>query len=170
MVTKFAPDAHKILDLGCGKCCTTSKLIASGKHVTSLDVVNKGVCVQPQVFNGSDIPYSDKTFDLGICSFVLHHTDQQIKLLMELKRTCKKILILEDTPMNDTEWEYVRRHAESDWGSCLQCFRTSDGWTEQFKQLGLRITGRHIISKWYCPFSERPYFYPVTHTVFLLEG
>ena len=170
MVSKFVPDANMILDLGCGHCCTTSKLTSLGKTITHLDIVDKGVCVRPQLFDGKNIPFNDKTFDLGICAFVLHHTDTQLGLLKELKRTCKKILVFEDTPIHKTEWEYVKKHAISDWGSCLQCFKNADQWSDQFKQLGLSITKKHTLSRWNCPFSKTPYFYPVTKTVYLLES
>jgi hypothetical protein len=44
LVEKFSSNSNNILDLGCGKCCTTKKLKNNGKKITSLDIVDKGVC------------------------------------------------------------------------------------------------------------------------------
>ncbi len=169
IVQKFAPHAKKILDLGCGKCCTTQTLIQQGKDVTSLDIIDKGECEKPVLFNGIDIPFDDKEFDLGICSFVLHHTETQIELLKELKRTCRQIIILENTPENENEWKYVEKHAESEWGKCMKCFKTAEEWNDVFISLDLNIENMENMSKWYCPFSDKPFFYPVTCTCFLLS-
>ena len=167
MVMKYAPDANTILDLGCGSCCTTKKLQQLGKKVLSLDVVDKGVCMKPTLFNGKDIPFGNKQFDLGICSFVLHHTQTQKELLFELKRTCKKILILEDTPATEREWNFIKKHAESDWGKCIECFKDVHEWEYLMKLVGLDVVHKKTISKWDCPFSYQPWFYPVTSTAFV---
>lgn len=170
MVTKYANHANNILDLGCGACCSTKKLKVSGKNITPLDVVNKGKCMKPELFDGKRIPYGDKEFDLGICSFVLHHATNQLELLLELKRTCKQVLIIENTPESEKEWKYALQHAKSDWGQCKECFRDNDAWKKTFTDLDLSVLAQEKISRWLCPFSDKPFFYPVTCTVYLLES
>uniref|UniRef100_A0A6C0CTF5 Methyltransferase type 11 domain-containing protein n=1 Tax=viral metagenome TaxID=1070528 RepID=A0A6C0CTF5_9ZZZZ len=169
IVMEYAPTAINILDLGCGTCCTTKKLQKQGKKITALDIVDKGICMKPQLFNGKDIPFNKKHFDLGICSFVLHHTRTQKELLFELKRTCKKIIILEDTPETEKEWNYIRNHAESDWGKCIECFNNATDWERLLNLVGLKVIEKKTINKWYCPFSDKPFFYPVTCTAFICE-
>jgi ubiquinone/menaquinone biosynthesis C-methylase UbiE len=117
-----------------------------------------------------NIPYNNLYFDLGICSFVLHHTDTQIQLLKELKRTCNKILIIENTPKNDKEWSYIKKHAGSYWGKCINCFKNKENWENLFIELGFTILEQKEMSKFYCPFSDKPLFYPVTNTVYLLSS
>jgi len=63
MVIKYAPTSKKILDLGCGACCISKQLQLSGREVTPMDVVDKGVCLKPELFDGMKIPYADKVFD-----------------------------------------------------------------------------------------------------------
>lgn len=169
MVTKYAPTSKKILDLGCGACCISKQLQLSGREVTPMDVVDKGVCLKPELFDGMKIPYADKVFDLGICSYVLHHTDNQELLLKELQRVCKKILLIENTPSNKVEWEYAFKHAKSEWGKCEKCFKDDATWMEEFNKLGIKVVAKETMSKWVCPFSDQPFFYPVTSTVFILE-
>ena len=87
----------KILDIGCGKCCQIADLKKQGYDVYSFDVVNKGECIKPIIFDGKKIPYPNNFFDFAICSFMLHITENQIELLKELKRTAKIIIVIEDT-------------------------------------------------------------------------
>lgn len=169
-VRRYAPDAQMILDLGCGSCCNGIELEKEGKTVISLDVVNLGVCKIPKLFNGSDIPYPDKTFDLGICSFVLHHTETQIRLLQELKRTCKIVIIIENTPETPEERYYTDIHARSHWGGCSKCFKSVSEWMAIFKDLDIKINAVEHLDKWDCPFSDCPWYYPVTSTVFVLSS
>ena len=169
LTTALCPEARTILDLGCGACCTTAKLSKMGKQVVSLDVVNNGVCNVPILFDGHNIPFASDSFDLGICSFVLHHTKQYTKLLHELKRVCTKVLVIENTPETDREWEYIRVHANSHWGHCVDCFSDSTQWKKIFKQTGFKVEKERTISKWLCPFSDKPFYYPVTSTAYLLS-
>lgn len=106
----------KILDLGCGSCCLNKIIDKNHKNqfqIISLDVVNLGKCSIPTLFDAKNIPFKDKEFDIGLCAFVLHHTKNQEKLLQELKRTCSKVIILEDTPKTQNEWKYAYKHAQS---------------------------------------------------------
>ncbi len=168
-VQKYAPDAVTVLDLGCGSCCHSDALEKLGKTVVSLDVVDMGVCRKPVLFNGSDIRFGDNAFDLGICSFVLHHTRTQLKLLEELKRTCKRVIIIENTPENDQDRYYTDKHAKSHWGGCSACFRSAQDWLEIFDNMRYNIIKVHSLSKWDCPFSDCPWYYPVPCTVFVLD-
>lgn len=169
-VMRYAPDAQTILDLGCGRCCSGVELESKGKTVVSLDVVDLGVCKTPILFNGSDIPYPDKSFDLGICSFVLHHTATQIRLLQELKRTCKTIIIIENTPESLYEISYTQIHSKSNWGSCSKCFKSIPEWIEVFNDNCFSIKAVERLNKYDCPFSDYPWWYPVTCAVFVLSA
>ena len=170
-VMSLAPHAKTVLDLGCGSCCTTARLQSQhGMKVTSLDVVDKGVCTRPLVYDGKTIPFSDSSFDLGICSFVLHHTSNQLAILKELKRTCKHVLVLEDTPESPSEWKHAMKHAQSDWGQCEECFHTDCDWQCIFTSVGFRIVRISKMSPWLCPFAAQPWYYPVTKTAYLLSA
>lgn len=168
MIMKMYPNAKNILDFGCGSCCNTSKLALMGKHIVSMDIVDKGVCTKPQLFDGNRIPYADKTFDLGICSFVLHHTSTYTQLLQELKRTCKNVLVIENTPELAIDWIFTRKHAHSEWGTCDKCFKTDEMWQHKFYSLGFNILKKERIPRWVCPFSDRPWLYPVPSVAYLL--
>lgn len=169
IVMDFAPNARKVLDLGCGKCCTTVKLKNHGMNIVSLDVVDKGVCTHPTLFDGKHIPFGNKEFDLGICSFVLHHTQNQNELLKELQRTCKRVILIEDTPITQKDKHLAKKHSESEWGSCVSCFKSRDQWMQTFSSLGLTVLKEKAISRWLCPFSYQPFWYPIASHAFLLQ-
>jgi len=162
--------SKKILDLGCGSCCLSKKL--KSQNVTSLDVIDASskYCSKPVIFDGKKIPYDRNSFDIGLCSFVLHHTPNQEDLLIELKRTCKTIMILENTPEKESDWKYIKKHAQSDWGKCEECFKTREDWKKCFYKLGFHIIAIERVSGWYCPFSTKPFFYPVPQTTFFLKS
>lgn len=168
---KYGADAKKVLDLGCGSCCNGRKIMAAfpGKNVTAIDIVDKGTCESPMLFDGKTIPFPDNSFDIGLCSFVLHHARSYRMLIDELRRTCRRIIVIENTPESDSEWAYVKKHSGSDWGTCMECFKTAADWRNTFRTAGLTVVAEERISKWRCPFSDHPFYYPVTCTVFVLE-
>jgi len=166
-VQKYAADAKLVLDLECGKCCNTTKLISNGVVVKSLDVVDKGVCTHPALFDGIHIPFKDGHFDLGICSFALHHTPNQYALLYELKRTCSKVIIIENTPENASDWRLTQKHSQSE---CKDCFKTSKEWKHIFDILGYKLLASDEISRWTCPFANKPWWYPIKSHVFVLKS
>lgn len=159
---------NRVLDLGCGACCNSSILESMGYQVTSLDVVNQSVCKRPELYDGKKIPYDDGSFDIVLCSFVLHHAPNWYDLLNEMKRIGKYIIIIENTPEISLDYWFIKIHAQSEWGNCLECFKTNDEWLEIFRNLNLQVQNIKRISRWYFPFADKPYFYPVPSTVYVL--
>jgi SAM-dependent methyltransferase len=115
----YLAGATNILDLGAGGC-TVAKLIKmrEGVEVTPVDVVDHNVTDLPLlVYDGTTLPFADKTFDVSLIVFVLHHATEPAALLREAVRvTRSKIVILEDAPRNVIErrcwraWDYVLNH------------------------------------------------------------
>ena len=159
---------NRVLDLGCGACCNSSILESMGYQVTSLDVVNQSVCKRPELYDGKKIPYDDGSFDIVLCSFVLHHAPNWYDLLNEMKRIGKYIIIIENTPEISLDYWFIKIHSQSEWGNCLECFKTNDEWLEIFRNLNLQVQNIKRISRWYFPFADKPYFYPVPSTVYVL--
>lgn len=169
--TYFNDKKYNILDFGCGSCCNSTILENMGHQVTSLDIIDLSNCKKPQLYDGKRIPFGDKSFDIVLCSFVLHHTSDWYELLKEMKRVSKYIIILENTPENKLDDWFVKQHSTSHWGgvNCLKCFKTNEEWIETFENLNLSIKKIEKIPRWYFPFSEKPYFYPVVSMVYILE-
>lgn len=99
---------------------------------------------------------------------MLHHTHDQIQLLKELKRTCRKIIIIENTPETQIDWYFAKKHSQSEWGSCEKCFKNVQEWINIFENIGFKVATHDPISRWLCPFSDKPFWYPIKSCVFVL--
>ena len=86
-IVPYIKPGDTILDLGCGDCCllTENKSI----NVISLDVMNKAKCRTPILYDGYKIPLLDKSVDVTVCAFVLHHVPH-FKDTIKGDETCYK--------------------------------------------------------------------------------
>ena len=160
-----------ILDVGSGDGCLTQAIGQMGYKIKAIDVVDKNSCYRPLIFDGKKIPYPDKSFDVVICVYVLHHVPNYRGLLSEMKRVSKRsILIFEDTPSCHFDRYLSYLHSDSHWGQCFDCFKNVQEWAEVYKSLRLKIHKKQIISRFEFPFAHQPYFYPVSKTLFELRS
>lgn len=112
-------DAERVLDIGAGGC-RVAKVVGRQERVevTPIDVVDHNVTDAPlMLYDGKTLPFDDKTFDVSLLIFVLHHAVAPDALLHEAIRvTRSRILIVEDVPENFLEralwraWDYVLNH------------------------------------------------------------
>lgn len=166
---------RRVLDFGSGSGCSTAFLARAPYFatVTRVDVRNAGTCAGPDVLvaGHGPLPFRDREFDVGICAFVLHHTPDLTHSLRELRRCCRCIVLMEDTPTPRcrSDARLVRRHATSDWGT--GSFHTVAEWENSvFPACGLRVHTREVFSRWVCPFAKQPLWYPVPRTAWILTG
>ena len=172
-ISLILPHIHKnerVLDLGCGDCCITKKLIENGMNAVGVDVVDAGKCYMPKLYDGYTLDFPNDYFDVTICSYVLHHIPHWDTILEEVARVTKRvIIILEDTPETVTDRYFCRLHAGSDWGSCEGCFRTVSEWMATFRKMTYKSVHHTRISRFAFPFAMRPLFYPVPRALFVVE-
>ena len=170
-IEPYIKQTDKVLDFGCGHCCMVSKFQKKGIDVIGIDIRDEGICYKPQLYNGYNINYSDNTFDVTICSFVLHHIPHYRDILYELKRVTKRYLIItEDTPQNKFDEYFCKLHAGSDWGKCKNCFLSAEEWSKLFtEKYGFTIVKRIDVSRYEYPFAYKPFIYPVPATTFVLQ-
>lgn len=100
----------KILDIGLGAGTVAFSLKRDGYDVTSVDVVDLSLYsdIKPQIYDGQKLPFKKHSFDTGLLVGVLHHCgDQNIHVLEEAMRVCKRVICIEDTYRNDLERFFV---------------------------------------------------------------
>lgn len=104
MVSPYLKKEDLILDIGPASCTVTEALIQQGLIVFALDVENFSIVdtILPTLYDGYRMPFKDNQFDTSLILFVLHHTPDPIKVLAEIKRVSRKILILEDIVTSPT--------------------------------------------------------------------
>lgn len=93
------PHNASVLDVGCGDGQITQQIA----HLRP-DISIKGVevlirpnrAIEIEQFDGSHIPFEDKSFDCALFVDVLHHTEDPMILLKEAKRIAKESIIIKD--------------------------------------------------------------------------
>ena len=90
------PIVHgKVLDVGCDDGKLSSGLQADS--VVGIDpYVPEETYIPVVEFDGYNIPFGDKEFDTVFCQTVLHHSRDPEKLINEMRRVGKRIVIVED--------------------------------------------------------------------------
>jgi SAM-dependent methyltransferase len=135
---------ERILNIGAGSCYLERELSSRGFKVTSLDVENKSLVeeIDPTIYDGEKIPFEDKEFDIAFLFYVLHHTEDPEKVLLEAKRVARKILVKED--LYTSAWQkhlvfFIDSVLNFDFSGHPHSNRRDEEWKDTFKKLGLRV-------------------------------
>ena len=92
-------NGSKVLDVGAGSGVLANAIsVKKMAQVVCLDVRKRHALHQPYVvYDGTRMPFKDKTFDCILLHYVLHHIPRPELTLRECRRLCRsRILIAED--------------------------------------------------------------------------
>jgi ubiquinone/menaquinone biosynthesis C-methylase UbiE len=94
----FLKSTDHILELGSGLGTVTHYFQHQGRQITPVDIDDLSLFahIKPIIYNGKNIPFDDKTFDVVLLLTVLHHTANLVSILTEARRVGQKIMIIED--------------------------------------------------------------------------
>ncbi len=165
------PLGAKVLDIGSGSGYLAKLIQLERKaDVTCLDVVDCNRTDLPTViFDGINLPFADRKFDVVLLSFVLHHAGKdQLKLLAEAKRVCRgKIIIYEDEAVSGSKSLFSKAHGGIyNWmyGTTTPCkHRSVKDWLRVFRENELRVEEKK--SDW----GMGSIFIPVKRAFFVLR-
>jgi SAM-dependent methyltransferase len=99
LLAPLLPDHGRILDVGCGDGTVSHGILrlCPGLHIEGLEVLPRG---SPQIkvsgYDGTSIPFPDKSFDAVMFVDVLHHAGDPAQLLCEGTRVAAKCVVIKD--------------------------------------------------------------------------
>ncbi len=150
--------AGPVIDYGAGDGQVTQKLNDKlGLAIEGVDVrsyTDPKVTVPISTFDGGTVDAPDKAFEAGVITNVLHHEQNNEKIIRELDRIVeKKIIVIETVPMGGSEEEmdqdkdrtfmndyfYNRLFHNAD-VPVPGTYETPQGWVDRFKKYGWTVT------------------------------
>ena len=88
-----------MLDVGCGDG-TLAQRVAMQRPGFSFEgvevVIPEDTCIPMQHYDGTTLPFPDKSFDGVLCVDMLHHTEMPIAILREACRVAKQYVVVKD--------------------------------------------------------------------------
>lgn len=147
LAAKIAPGAS-VLDVGCGDG-TIATLISDQRpdiKIRGLEVAARPKCsIEYQLFDGTNIPLPDNSFDVCMFVDVLHHTEDPLPVLKEAARVSRKyVLIKEHLSENSFDWWTLKF---MDWmgnrphGVAMTYnYKSRTEWKEIFASCGLQVS------------------------------
>jgi len=156
-------EARTVLDIGCGDG-TIAGLLAQRRPdiaIEGVEVIPRPTCQVPcRAFDGSQLPFPDRSFDVCLIVDVLHHTTDVRQLLREAVRVSRSTIVLKDH-LSESPFDHATLRA-MDWvgnrphGVTLTYNYQSLGqWQQHFATCGLQAAQLSTVLPIYpFPFSQ----------------
>lgn len=140
-------DGSTILDVGCDDGIIAQKMMEANPSlkIVGIDIQSHRPSKIPRkIYDGKRIPYPDNSFDVVMVLDVLHHTNDILSMLKEIKRVSRKHIIIKDHMTYGTFSEYMISFADfvsnAPFGiKCAFNFPSPERWDSYFNQLGLKV-------------------------------
>ena len=162
----------RVLDVGCGAGWVLGEL-SSEHEVMGLDIVDirEAPLKNFALYEGTKLPCADRSYDVVLLNFVLHHlpNDDKLKLLAEARRIARRrLFVFEDTPRTPIDWLaawlHGRKYRRQIGSSADFGFYNKRRWEEIFRAEGLEVTRSASLSRF-----ERLWWRPWVRSYFVLE-
>lgn len=98
-LSRVIPQNARVLDVGCGDGQLASSIAQNRQDIQIMGIdtlMRKRTFVPVEIFDGKKIPHDDGSFDAVLLIDVLHHTEDPLTLLKEVKRVTSRVVIIKD--------------------------------------------------------------------------
>jgi SAM-dependent methyltransferase len=140
--------ARSVLDIGCGDG-TIGGLLAQRRPdlaIEGVEVIPRPTCQVPcRAFDGEQLPFPDRSFDVCLFVDVLHHTSDVTQLLREAARVSRSHVVLKDH-LSENSFDHATLRA-MDWvgnrpyGVTLTYnYQSLSQWQKHFASCALQVT------------------------------
>ncbi len=149
-ISAHLKEGDRVLDVGCGNGTLGRALMDSpesprGVVVEGLERFKRGGEPIPvHAYDGAAMPLGDGSYDAVIVADVLHHEQDELRLLRECVRVSRRLVIIKDHvvqgPLARQRISLIDWAANAPYGvKCLFRYHTPEGWSEVTRTLGLRV-------------------------------
>lgn len=141
---RYLSSKGRIIEIGGGSCDIANILIHDGYKVKVVDIQDLSLFkqIKPIIYNGVNIPFSDKSFDVALLVTVLHHIHKSEIVLKEAQRVAKKVIIVEEV-YKDNLQKYLTFLMDSitnlEFIGHPHSNKTDLEWKSQFKKMNLNL-------------------------------
>jgi acetyltransferase-like isoleucine patch superfamily enzyme/ubiquinone/menaquinone biosynthesis C-methylase UbiE len=98
LISKFLPkEFNSVLEVGCATGALTSRLNA--ERIVGVDISEDFIKIA-----GESLPFKDRSFDLVVGIYVIHHFVNPSKIITEMKRVGKTVVVVEPNAENPHVW------------------------------------------------------------------
>ncbi len=164
---KDIPAGSAVLDIGGRWGFYEEPLRRRGHHPVVLDVVLPRYQRAPVVmYDGTEMPFPDKAFDVSLLITVLHHIPDQAAVLREACRVTRKRIIVVEDLFNHAAgrlWTELRdRLYNFEWVGHPCGFKDAEAWKKFFLGFGLRTVREQAVDTRLCGLN-------ILNGIFILE-
>lgn len=141
---RYLQSGDKVLDIGAGSCNIVEVLQDKGFDATPLDLRNVSLVpsIQPVLYDGRHIPFEDKSFDVALLVFILHHTSEPEAIIKEASRVARRLVVIEDIyrgPVHKRVTFFFDSLLNWEWKGHPHSNRSDREWKATFTRLGLSL-------------------------------
>lgn len=149
MLASRIPLQASVLDVGCGDG-TIGSLIAQSRpdvSIRGVEVMARPDCkIECGLFDGTSLPFADRSFDACVLVDVLHHTKDVSILLCEAARVSRSYVlikdhldenVLDDVTLRFMDWVGNRPHGVTN----TYNYQSRDQWSKHFVKCNLVAAG-----------------------------
>ena len=153
-VARVVPRHAQVLDVGCGNGYIAHHLSAMlGKSVVGVDVGEKTAAPIAYLrYDGLRLPARDRSVDVVLLCYVLHHARDADAVLLEARRVLRDdgvVIVYEDIPRTFWDRAVCQTH-DLRWrqrtGACT--FRQQPEWRAVFALAGFDVIAERTLSRW----------------------